>query len=69
MVKFGEPSVVFEFFGVVYLGGSIVVGVLPSGWLFVVVVGCVWFASGIGEVVYVVELVVEVGGGFVWGGV
>ena len=56
---------VFEFFGVVDLGGSVVAGVLPSGWLFVVVVGCVWFASGVGEVVYVVEFVVDVGGGFV----
>ena len=56
---------VFEFLGVVNLWCSIVVCVLPSGWLFVVVVGFVWFGGGVGVVVYGVEHVVNVGGCFV----
>ena len=31
-----------------------------------VVLGSVWFVGGVGEVVDVVELVVNVGGGLVW---
>ena len=65
VVKFGEPAVVFEFPGIADLGGSVVVRVLPFGWLFVVVVGAVWFVGGVGVVVDGVEFRVDVGDSFV----
>ena len=54
VVEFGEPSVVLKFPGVAYFWSSVVISVLPSGWLLVVVFGSVWFVGGVGEVVDVV---------------
>jgi len=57
--------VVFKFPGIANFRGSVVISILPAGWLFVVVLGSVGFVGGVGEVVNVVEFVVDVGGGFV----
>ena len=65
MVEFGQPSVVFEFPSVANFGCSVVVGILPSRWLLIVVVGSVGFVGRVGVVVYGVEFPVDVGGGFV----